>query len=212
MIIVCDRGDLSRARSLRERILSGGIPSASAAPVSVPGLLPAAAVITWYDVFGELRRMPCDRVYAAVIGDGFVNTALNAGRFPSEDAAIAYVRDQLPGRLGMKAGGTARFGVYFSPRLFFGDGFAEWRGRTVALSATERTILMYLAACSDGNTPASPEKIARFCLPEDRQSPAGIGNRIAAHICGINRKFAAAAGIRAVCEKRGAGYCKTEFL
>ncbi|MBE6724026.1 MAG: helix-turn-helix domain-containing protein [Ruminococcaceae bacterium] len=211
MIVICDRNDSARARSLRERILSGGTPAAVSAPFSVKDLLPAAGIVVWQESFDELRHTPCDKVFAAVIGDGFVNTALNAARTDDETAALALLRRKIPDALGMPENGTAPFGFYLTPRLFFAEGFAEWRGRIIPLTATERRILLYLTSCAR-TVPASSAKIARFCSPDDRIGRAGEDNRIAAQICGINRKFMDAAGERVIREKRRVGYYASELL
>ena len=211
MIVICDREESGRARSLRERILSGGTPAAVSAPSSVKDLLPAAGIIVWQEAFDELRHTPCDKVFAAVIGDGFVNTALNAARADSETAAYALLLKKLPDALGMPANGRTAFGFYLTPRLFFADRFAEWRGRIIPLTATERRILLYLVS-SARTVPASASKIARFCYPEARIGGAGEDNRIAAQICGINRKFAEAAGERVLRERRREGYYASDIL
>ena len=162
--------------------------------------------MTWADCFDELRRTPCDHVFAAVIGDGFVKTALNAACVPDEKGAHSLMRKILPRALGMPERGVTSFGFFLTPRLFFGPDFAEWRGRIVPLTGTERRMLLYLAACADMSSPASAAKLARFCLPEGKQETEGLGNRVAAHAYRINRKFETAAGFRPVRELRGAGY------
>ena len=211
MIVVCDREESARARSLRERILSGGFPAAVSAPSSVKDLLPAAGIIVWHKAFDELRRTPCDRVFAAVIGDGFVNSALNAARVRGAGEAFGLLLKTMPAALGMPENGIADFGFYLTPRLFFADPFVEWRGRILPMTATERRILLYLASCAR-TAPASAAKIARFCSPGDRIAAKGEENRIAAQICGINRKFLPITGERVLREKRRAGYYASELL
>ena len=112
----------------------------------------------------------------------------------------------------MPENGTTPFGFYLTPRLFFAEDFAEWRGRMIHLTATERRILLYLASCSAFARPAPPEKIARFCSPESRIGAPGEENRIAAHIANINRKFADAAGERILRDRRYAGYYAADIL
>ena len=201
-----------RARSLRERILSRGYPAAVSAPSSVKDLLPAGGIIVWEDSFDELRRMPCDHVFAAVIGEGFVNTALNAARVKDETAAVSLIRKTLPRAFTMPENGNAPFGFYLTPRLFFAEGFAEWRGRIIPLTRTERTILLYLASCARADCPAPPEKIARFCGAPGRIPDAGGDNRIAAHIYALNRKFLPETGERVIRARRGAGYTVSDIL
>ena len=112
----------------------------------------------------------------------------------------------------MPENGTTPFGFYLTPRLFFAEDFAEWRGRMILLTDTERRILLYLASCSSISRPAPPEKIARFCSPESRIGAPGEENRIAAHIANINRKFADAAGERILRDRRYAGYYAADIL
>jgi|GEM_PF-2221868 len=212
MIVICDREASARARSLRERILTRGFPAAVSPPFSVKELLPAGGIIVWQEAFDDLRHTPCDHVFAAVIGTGFVNTALNARRVPDAEEAFAMIRTVLPGALGMPENGTTPFGFYLTPRLFFAEDFAEWRGRMILLTDTERRILLYLASCSSFSRPAPPEKIARFCSPESRIGALGEENRIAAHIANINRKFADAAGERILRDRRYAGYYAADIL
>ncbi len=212
MIVICDREASARARSLRERILARGFPAAVSPPFSVKELLPGGGIIVWQEAFDDLRRTPCDHVFAAVIGTGFVNTALNARRVPDTEEAFSMIRTVLPGALGMPENGTTPFGFYLTPRLFFAEDFAEWRGRMILLTDTERRILLYLASCSTFSRPAPPEKIARFCSPESRIGAPGEENRIAAHIANINRKFADAAGERILRDRRYAGYYAADIL
>ena len=206
MIVICYREDSGRARSLRERILSGGIPAAMAAPSFVRELLPAVGVITWTDCFDELRRTPCDHVFAAVLGDGFVNTALNAAAAVDEDEALRLMMGAARKKLRMPEGGEDPFGFYLTPRLYFSRDFVEWRDRQIVLTKTERMILLYLASSAGEENPAGFEKILRFCFPSGKQD-GERENRIAAHICNINRKLSPITGFRVVREKRGAGYC-----
>ena len=206
MIVICDRDGSERARILRERMLEKGIPSAVSAPVSVKKLLPAAAILTWCELFEDLRRTPCDHVYAAVIGTGFVNTAQNAGRVPDENAALAVLREYVPKKLGFPENGRTPFGSYITPSLFLSEGFAEWRGRIVTLTKLERRILLYLITCSTERIPADAEKIAAFCFPKETRNAEKIENRIAAHIYHINRKFEAVTGRHVLRDRRGAGY------
>ena len=137
--------------------------------------------------------------------------ALNAARAESETAALALLRKKIPTALGMPENGATPFGFYLTPRLFFAERFVEWRGRIIPLTATERRILLYLASCA-GTTPASSAKIARFCSPDDRIGRDGEDNRIAAQICGINRKFMDAAGVRVLRERRRTGYYAADLL
>ena len=206
MIVICDRDGSERARILRERMLEKGIPSAVSAPVSVRKFLPAAAILTWCELFDDLRRTPCDHVYAAVIGTGFVNTAQNAGRFPDENAALSFLRSFVPKKLGFPENGRTPFGSYLSSSLFLAEEFAEWRGRLVPLTKTERRILLYLKTCASEKTPADAGKIAAFCLPESRGNADGPENRVAAHIHHINRKFGPVTGTRVLLDRRGEGY------
>lgn len=212
MIVICSRDESGQARSLRERILSRGYPAAVSAPSSVKTLLPAGGIIVWEEDFDALRRTPCDHVFAAVIGEGFVNTALNAARVKDGEGAFALIRRTLPRAMGMPENGTTAFGFYLTPRLFFADGFVQWRGRIIPVTRTERLILLYLASCARRDNPAPPEKIARFCSAEDRIGAKGEDNRIAAHICAINRKFLPETGERVIRDRRLAGYYVSDIL
>ena len=203
MIVICDREDSGRARSLRERIFRRGIPAATAAPTFVKDLLPAVGIVTWTDCFDELRRTSCDHVFAAVIGDGFVNTALNAASAGTGDDALRLMSMNAAKKFDLPPDSADAFGFYLAPRLYFAEGFVEWRERQIVLTKTERMILLYLAACQ--GEPADARKIARFCFPEGRQE-GELDNRIAAHIHRVNRKFLPAADFRVIREKRGAGY------
>ena len=212
MIVICSRDESGQARSLRERILSHGFPAAVSAPSSVKDLLPVGGIIVWQDDFDALRRTPCDRVFAAVIGEGFVNTALNAARVKDEEAAFALIRKTLPRALGMPENGSTPFGFYLTPRLFFAEGFVQWRGRIIPVTKTERLILLYLASCARAETPAPPGKIARFCSASGRIGAEGEENRIAAHVHALNRRFMPETGERVIRDRRLTGYYVSEIL
>ena len=207
MILVCDRGESGRAASIRERILRVGVPAAVSALASLREHLPVRLIVTFTDVFDEVRRMSCDDVFAVVIGDGFVNTALNAVRAPA-DRWEPVVRDALFRQLGIGEAEKDPFGVFLTAKLFFSPYFTEYRGRQVFPTAAEKLVFLHLFGCSDERHPRDAGRIERFCRPAGRKEPDpdGAQNRIAAHVAHINAKFADAIGTRLIRETRGKGY------
>ncbi len=198
MVLICDRLVTERAKNLRERMLTGGIPAAVSALSSIRPFLPVRLLVTFTDVFDDLRRLPTDPIFCIAIGQGFVNSALHAVRVDSEEEAIRAVRQHLA--LENDAG----FGSHLTPEIFRGPGFYEIRGHTIVFTAYEERLFLCLVF-AQGRC-VTPEMIRAFCSPGDREGPADGANGIAVHVHHLNAKLTPALGERPIREKRFFGY------
>ena len=198
MVLICDRGVTERAKNLRERMLMRGIPAAVSALSSIRAFLPVRLFVCYTDVFDDLRRLPYGNVRCIAVGEGFVNSALNAVRVGGEEEAIASAWHGLALR-GPDASG---FGCHLTPEIFRGPGFYEIRGHTVLFTRIEERIFLCLALA--GNRCVSVENLRAFSLPGDREKRTE--GAIAMHVCNLNAKLAPALGERPIREKRYYGY------
>ena len=198
MILVCDRTVSERAMRIRERMLACGLPAAVSALSSIREYLPVRILITFTDVFDDLRRMPYGHIFCVAVGDGFVNSALNAVRVGGEEALPAAVLR----RLALDERDDPAFGIHLTPEIFRGPGFYEIRGHTVLFTRIEERIFLCLALA--GNRCVSVENLRAFSLPGDREKRTE--GAIAMHVCNLNAKLAPALGERPIREKRYYGY------
>ena len=207
MLIVCDRTRSPRAERVRNRFLGEGIPCAFATPRELAACLPAVLIVTFTDILDDVRHMPCDHVFALAIGDGFVNTALNAARVPTEDEIVDAAWMELHKRLEMPQENRTPFGWFLSQDCFVARDFLELRGVTVPVTYAEKLIFLYLHFCAAVNTLVPAGKIARIYgnIPEDEDA----SGRVSALVSHLNRKLTEALGHPPIRFRRGAGYAMT---
>ena len=88
MILVCDRTESARAARIREELYRMGCPAAVCAIPEYRTHLPARLIVTFTDALDALRQTPLDHLHAIVLGNGFVNSALNAQALRDDSASI----------------------------------------------------------------------------------------------------------------------------
>lgn len=203
MILICDSVVSDRAVGLREKIISLGCPCAVSEITEIRSYLPLKLIITFCDVFDSVRRTPFDDVFVIAIGNGFVNTALNAKRADDVDHAILQARQYLYRSAGIENEDITSSGV-FASSLFFGERFFEIYGNMVEPTETEYMIFKYLVSSASKNHCAAADKIRRFCYPFSDEDISS--NLISAHISNLNRKIVNAYGKKLVHSKRFMGY------
>ena len=197
MILVCDQTVSERAMRIRERMLACGLPAAVSALSSIREYLPMRLLVTFTDCFDDLRRMPYGHIFCVAVGDGFVNSALNAMRVGGEEKLPAAVLR----RLALDERDDPAFGIHLTPEIFRGPGFYEIRGHTLVFTAFEERLFLLIALASDEGKCASPERIRAFC-----GAPSEDANAVAAHVHHLNQKLAPALGERAIRQRRFCGY------
>ncbi len=206
MILICDRSESPRSERLREHILKLGYPCALSTVAEIRECLPVRLIITYCDLFDDVRRTPWESIFVIAIGQDFVNTALNAKRADSEDMALELARQYLLKEAGVEEADCLPFGVTVDGKYFFADGFFEIYGNRIVPTPTEYRIFRHLFACSNRNRVADAEKIFRFCLMEKEGDRKDIANHAAVHIANLNRKLKEVCGKRLIRAKRNAGY------
>ena len=174
---------------IRERMLACGLPAAVSALSSIREYLPVRILITFTNVFDDLRRMPYGHIFCVAVGDGFVNSALNAVRAGGEEKLPAAVLRHL----AHHERDDPAFDIQLTPEIF--------RGHTLVFTAFEERIFLLLALASDEGKCASPERICAFC-----GAPSEDANAVAAHVHHLNQKLAPALGDRAIRQRRFCGY------
>ncbi len=203
MILVCDRTISPRAANLQALLLDLGCPASVSAVSDIKQHLPIKLIITFCDVFDDLRRTPYDNIFAIVIGNGFVNSALNAKRADTTEAALSLARDYLYKQNGIDSTCVFPFGI-IKNALFFANMFFEIYGNIVTPTDREYLIFKYLIACTDGDRCADADMIKKFCYPAS--SHEHRGNVVAAHISNLNKKIQISYGKKLIRSKRYKGY------
>ena len=183
---------------MRDRLLKLGCPCSIAAPAGIGTLLPVPLVVTWSDVFDDVRRTPYDDTFVLSIGPGFVNTALNAQRTENEETALSDIRAALVRFNKIRVDPTCPFGVFLSPGVFLARDFCEIRGSIIRLTAAENLLFTYLFTCTDAAHPAASDKIAAFCGIEPPSVPVQIAH--------LNKKAEDAIGQKLITSIRRQGY------
>lgn len=203
MILICDADASPRARNLQSLLLDLGYPASVCSIDAIRDYLPVWFIITFCDSFDNLRRKPYDKIFAIVIGDGFVNTALNATRVSDFNGALSYATDIIKRRLGIEQSDVFPFGV-MCHSVFFSDYFIEIRGNIIPLTDIELLIFKYVFACSVENIYATTRMIYKFCYSQvynyDHE------NVIPVHIRNINKKSMEILGHKIIGSMRHNGY------
>ena len=203
MILICDNDATPRARNLQRLFLDLGYPAAVCLIGEIKEYLPTWFFITYCDSFDNLRRTPNDKIFAVVIGDGFVNTALNATRVSCVDEALTFAVNVANEKLGIEQSDQFPFGV-MSHNVFFSDYFVEINGNIVPLTDIEMLIFKYISACSAENIYASTSMIENYCYQPKITSKRE--NVIPVHIRNINKKSMDILGRKIIGSMRHQGY------
>lgn len=204
MILVCDRTGSVRAARIRAELYSAGCPAAFAEISEYRTSRPARLIVTFTDVLDALRQTPMDDLFAVVLGEGFVNSALNAERLADPAALTETVRRHLYRQAEIDGKKITAFGVFGHPGVFFAKDFFEIRGNRIVPTRAEYMIFKYLMSDIDSGRCIPPGQIQRFCYPSNKLDDESAA--IAVHVSNLNRKAEEACGLRIIESVRYQGY------
>lgn len=192
MFLVCDKTNSERGISLREKILHAGYPCAFCVVSEISNYLPLWRIITFIDVFDDVRRTPYDNVRVLVIGNGFVNSALNADRIDSEDEVLPAVTKAVHEYFHVQPDWFYQFGVFYDDGVFISDdyGFFLVFGNMIVPTKREFLIYKYLQMTARACDYSPAERVCRFCWPTAKipKSEKEASQNIAVHVMNLNRK------------------------
>lgn len=202
MILVCDRTESARAARIREELYRMGCPAAVCAIPEYRTHLPARLIVTFTDALDALRQTPLDHLHAIVLGNGFVNSALNAQALRDDRELPAVIRREL-----YKSSGITRetpFGVFGHPDVFFADEFMEVHGCRIRPIHAEYMIFKYLMSDFGSGRYIPPETILKFCFPSNKLRDDSAS--IPVHISTLNKKARESCGMAIIETMRFSGY------
>lgn len=153
MILICDKTISERAKLLRKKLFSIGYPCAYSRVADMKYFVPFKLIVTFSDVFDFVRRTPYDAVRVISIGEGFINSVMNAEKVLTEEELLEAVNRNLMKMYGIESGDLFRFGVRVKPELFLSEHFLQLRGHNYILPRAEYMIFKYLLAVSSEKVP-----------------------------------------------------------
>ena len=202
MILICDRTESARAALIRESLYRMGCPAAVCALSEYRYALPARLIVTFTDALDALRRTPLDHLHAIAVGDGFVNSALNAQPLRDERDLPHVIRRELLNRAAITR--ITPIGVFGHPSVFFSEDFVEVRGCSIRPSRAEYMIFKYLMSDWGSGRYLGPETILRFCFPSNKLHDESAS--IPVHISNLNKKARESCGMAIIETMRFSGY------
>ncbi|MGN1346212.1 MAG: hypothetical protein ACI4V1_05470, partial [Eubacteriales bacterium] len=196
MFLVCDKTNSERAAGIRENLLLAGYPCAVTSISEIANYLPLVRIITFTDMLDDIRRTPYDEIRVLAIGDGFVNSALNAERVECAEALLPVMTKVLMDYFHVREEWVQRFGWFCDDGIFLSPYFFQVYGNIVLPTDREYLIFKYLHMTSRQNTYISAQKICRFCyraskMPKEEGEAA---KNLAVHIANLNQKCQNAIG------------------
>ncbi len=200
MYVVFDQSCTERAVELRETILGYGLPCALCTPDNIKSLLPIEIIVTFTDQIDIIRRMPYDEIPVIALGDGFVNSALNAVKAKTRMEIIRRLNFNVCQRFGINRKtsyrGVAAFfypGVYLTPfqMIVYGSRFN--------LTDSENFIIRFLILSGDCYRDA--KQVAAYCARK-----AVSDSYVRVNIHSINKKGYNRLKYPLVEKKHGIGY------
>lgn len=208
MFLVCDRTKSARAKALREKIFSAGYPCAVSKISEIANYLPLVRILTFTDVFDDVRRTPYDNIRVIALGNGFVNSALNAQRLEKEELLLPElerVRDEF---FHVKEEWVERFGKFYDDGIFMAKDFFQVYGNIVAPTEREYQIFRYLQVVSRLCEYVPAERICRFCYPAAKmpKDETEAAKNLAVHVANLNQKCEVSMGYHLIEAKRFIGY------
>lgn len=204
MILICDRTESARAAGIREMLYRAGCPAAVLALSDYRQSMPARMIVTFTDALDVLRRTPLDDLHAIAIGEGFVNSALNAQALRNEKDLPEAVRRELLARSGIGSDAVTPFGVFGHPSVFFSKDFFEIRGFRIEPTKAEYMIFKYLMSDYGNGRYLPPDVILKFCFPSNKLRDES--SAISVHISNLNKKARNACGEGIIETMRYSGY------
>ncbi len=211
MFLVCDKLLSQRAIDLREKIFNLGHPCAVGCISEISRFLPLVQIITFTDVFDDVRRTPYDHIRVLALGEtGFINSALNARRIDNETLLFEELDRVRKEYFHVQEHWILWSGMFYDDGIFLSD---EYHFITVFLNVVnfyerDYRIFKYIQSVTRlcGYSPA--ERICQFSYPYAKipktQEEAVQG--IATHISCINRESVKVLGYPLIENKRRQGY------
>ncbi len=185
-------------------LYSKGCPSAVLALSDYRETMPARLIVTFTDALDALRQTPLDELHAIAVGEGFVNSAMNAQQLRNSKELPDVIRRELLTRSGIPAEAVTPFGVFGHPYVFFAKDFIEIRGFRIELTKAEYMIFKYLMSDHGNGRYLPPAVILRFCFPSNKLKDES--GSISVHISNLNKKAREACGFGIVETMRFSGY------
>jgi len=204
MILICDRTESARAAKIREMLYRMGCPAAVLALSDYRESMPARLIVTFTDALDALRQTPLDDLHAIAVGEGFVNSAMNAQALRNEKDLPEVLRYELLSRAGVGADEVTPFGVFGHPSVFFADDFVEIRGFRIEPTKAEYMIFKYLMSDRRNGRYLPPGVIQKFCYPSNKVRDESAA--ISVHISNLNKKSRDACGVGIIETMRFSGY------
>lgn len=188
MILICDKTISERAKLLRKKLFSLGYPCAYSRVADMKYFVPFKLIVTFTDVFDFVRRTPYDAVRVISIGEGFINSVMNAEKVLTEEELLEAVKCNLMKIYGIQSGDLFRFGVRVKLELFLSEYFIQLRGHNYILPRAEYMIFKYLLAVSSEKSPVSALKLYYYCFSSHRLEKKRIANNVAVDVRNINQR------------------------
>lgn len=209
MVLICDNEVNARTKALRKMLYETGFPCAAVSVGEIRDFLPAKLIICYFEAFDNIRRGPYDNIFAIVIGNGFVNSALNAIRVENEEEACAEAKKYLHKLFGIGKEETFPFGVLAEDVIFFAKKYFEIYGNVVKPTMSEYMVFKYLLAFAGEDVYFSPMKIRKFCYIRELHRTDNLEGNISVHIHNLNESTTKAYGKPVIRSKRYRGYYST---
>jgi len=206
MIAVVDSFVSERSKTLRKALFTAGFPCASLVPDELDAKCPVKLIITYPELFDELRHRPLDDIFIIVVGGGFINSALNAAAAEDYDDILTMARARLRKVFSLTDRNMFAFGVLSNRGVFYTKKHFEVYGNIVIPTVSEYMIFKFLISCAGEDKYIPSSTIRRFCYVRDLANAKNIDGNIAAHISNLNSKLLRAYGRHLIRMKRNCGY------
>ena len=216
MFLVCDRFRSERAKALRETILRAGYPCACALISDIREYLPLLRIITYTENLDDVRRTPYDNIRVLAIGEGFVNSALNAEQVLNEEEVLPRIEEIINetyhasrewhwGKIS---------GRYYDDGVFMSKKFFRIYENIIEPTEREYMIFKYLQMTANQCSYLPPERICRFCYPASKlpKNELEAAKNLAVHVNSLNRKCQNSMRCYLIESKRFIGYRLSKSL
>ncbi len=208
MFLVCDKTKSERASVLREKILRAGYPCACSIVSEIGQYLPLLRIITFMDVLDNVRRTPYDDIRVLAIGEGFVNSALNAGQLSREEDVLPEIENVVNAFFHVKEEWIQMFGMFYDDGTFMSREFFQIYGNIIVPTEREYLIFKYLQMASRLCDYVPAERICRFCYQASKipKNEREASKNLAVHVTNLNQKCQNSMGCHLIEAKRFIGY------
>lgn len=206
MILICDKTVSERAKKLRKKLYKLGIPCAVSKISDMKHFVPFKLIVTFSDVFDDVRRTPYDKIRVISIGEGFINSVMNAEKVLNEHELISAIDRNFMKMFGISQNDVFKFGVKVKPNLFWSKRFMILNGKSVILANAEYMIFKYLLAFAGEDKLISPFLLYQYCFSVHRLEMKRVANNVAVDVRKINQKCEHIFPDGLIKSKRGQGY------